>query len=570
MNSIKRIKVVKYFLSLIFLGLLIHLFLLQTVYYKKYEAQANSQHGVKIPLLAERGKILDAKKRPLAYNHLCASIRIFPQYLRSRDSVSNILAAYNLKSRSKIIEELNRNTSLFWFKKYINYDTACLIKKELLSRHFDNSVVVTDDQKRIYPFSNIVGSIVGFVGEEKGLAGIEFSLDTVLAGTPGWILLQKDATGNSYYWPSYPMQHPKNGNDVTLTIDLDIQGIAYTNLAKYVDSFQAIRGSVLVIDAINGAILALADYPDFNPENFYDYEGHLWKASAICDEFEPGSVYKLLICATALQSKNKDLLLSQIYNVSKGYLEISGKKIKDVHNNGIINFDEIFIKSSNIGVSLLSQMLSPQDFYLTERKFGFGIPTGIELPGEANGFVDPPQKLTALRFANNAFGQGVRATLLQLSMAYLTIAQDGLLLKPYIIKEIIQNNKIIYQGEKKIVRRVLDVDIAQKIKDILAQVVIRGTGQAARLDGLEVCGKTGTAQKLEPDGKYSSKKSIMTFIGFFPKEQPQYLIAVQIDEPKISRFAGQVTCPLFKEICTKILELNSPKQFDNHQNLVLR
>lgn len=570
MNSIKRIRIVKYFLSLIFLGLLIYLFLLQTVYSKKYEHQAECQHGVKIPLLAERGKIFDARYRPLVYNQLCASIRILPQYVRNKDSVADILASYKLKSRPDILNELTNKNSLYWFTKDLDYQTGNKLKKEVCKKRFDNSIVVADNIKRIYPFGHSLGSVIGFMGEEQGLAGLEFAYDAVLRGKPGWILLQKDAIGNNYYWPSYPMQSPQNGKDIILTIDLDIQDIVYKNLALFVDSFQAIRGSVIVMDAQSGAILALADYPDFDPQNFSDYSSNLWKSIPINDEFEPGSVYKLLICATALESSNREVLLSQQYNVSSGFITISGKKIKDVHNNGIIAFDEIFIKSSNIGVSLLSQMLTPEDFYLTERKFGFGLPTGIELPGEASGFIDPPSRLTALRFANNAFGQGIRATLIQLSMAYLSIAQDGLLLKPYIIKNIVDNNKIIYKGEKKNIRRVLDINTAQKIKEILAQVVIRGTGQAAKLDGYQVCGKTGTAQKLEPDGKYSAKKSIMIFIGFFPKENPQYLISILIDEPKISRFAGEVTCPMFKRIATKILELNSPKQINNNQNLVLR
>lgn len=555
MNTVNRIKFVKWVFSLILFGLLTYIFFLQTIDFKKYELKAESQHGVKIPLLAERGKILDRQGRALAHNQLCASIRILPQYVRSCDSVANILAGYNLKTRSEIIDELERNSSLFWFKKYIDYETASKIKKELHRRRFDNSVIVGDDLKRIYPFRHCLGSVVGFVGEEQGLAGIEFAFDTILRGTPGWILLQKDATGNNYYWPSYPMLSPKNGCDVILTIDLDIQKVVYDALAKYVDSLQALRGSALVISVADGAVLAIADYPDFDPQNFRTYESNLWKSSVVSDEFEPGSVYKLIICATALQSKNKDQLFTQKYDVSKGYIEISGKKIKDVHNNGIINFSEIFTKSSNVGVSMLSQVLDPQDFFLMERAFGFGNATGIELPGEANGYFDRPQYLTQLRFANNAFGQGVRVTLLQLAMAYLAVAKNGLLLKPYIIKEIVNNGKTIYQGEQKIVRRVLEENTAIVIKDILAQVVTQGTGRAAQLDDCQVCGKTGTAQKIEPDGKYSAKKSIMTFIGFFPKDNPKYLIATLIDEPKISRFAGETTCPLFKEIATKLLRL---------------
>ncbi len=570
MNTTKRIKFVKFILTVAFLGLTVYTILLQTVYYKKYKTIADSQHGTKVPIVAERGKILDAQNRPLAFNQLCASIVILPKYVRSIDSVANVLAPYNFKSRSEIVNDINNNNAYFWFKKFIDYNITDKLKKDLLKYRIANSVYITDDPKRVYPFGASIGSIVGFLGDERGRAGLEFSFDTILRGTPGWVLLQKDAIGNNYYWPSYPNQPPVNGNDIVLTLDLDIQEIAYKNLAKYVDSFQALRGSIVVVNAKDAAILAMCDYPDFDPQDFNKYPSHLWKATPICDEFEPGSVYKLFICATALESDKKDFLLAQTYDVSKGFIEISGKKIKDVHNNGKIDFENIFIKSSNIGVSMLSQIVSPQDFYSIERKFGLGLPTGIELPGEATGYLDKPQYLTALRFANNSFGQGVRATLLQLSMAYLTIANDGVLLKPYIIKEIANNGKCIYRGEKKVVRKVLDSNIAWQVKEILGRAVSEGTGRGAQLDDNPVCGKTGTAQKIEPNGKYSDKKSMMTFIGFFPKDDPQYLIAVYVDEPKISRFAGEVTCPLFKTIATRILRLRNQPIAPNNQNIVLK
>jgi cell division protein FtsI/penicillin-binding protein 2 len=530
---------------------------------------AGSQHGVSIPLLAERGKILDCKYRPLAYNQLCASIRILPQYVResSRDSVAALIASYNLKPRSEIFHQLTTNKNLFWFKKYIDYEIACSLKQQLRKRKFDNSIIVADDIKRIYPFGASIGSVTGFIGDEKGLAGIECNYDTILKGIEGWMLLQKDATGNNYAWPTYPTQKPLNGNDVILTIDLDIQDMVYRELENAVNQFKALRGQVIVLDAKDGAVLALTEYPDYDPQDFMNSSPNLWKAASISDEFEPGSVYKLIICATALEAPNRNALLSQKYDVSNGFISVSGRKIKDVHNNGIIDFNNIFIKSSNIGVTILSQNLDPANFYLKQRAFGFGLPTGIELPGEASGYVDRPSKITSLRFANNAFGQGLRATLIQLSMAYLTIAQNGELLKPYLVKEIRKNNNILFRNKKTVVRRVLNTSDAQMIKEILANVVTHGTGRAACLEEYQVCGKTGTAQKIEPDGKYSQTKSIMTFIGFFPKENPRYLIAVLVDEPKISRFAGEVTCPLFQNIAQKILHLEKPG--NNHDDHLL-
>jgi cell division protein FtsI/penicillin-binding protein 2 len=267
----------------------------------------------------------------------------------------------------------------------------------------------------------------------------------------------------------------------------------------------------------------------------------------------------LVILTTALESQNRDKLLSEKFDVSQGYIIISGKKIKDTHRTKILDFPGIFIHSSNIGVSMLSQKLDALDFYLMARKLGFTLPTGIELPGEASGYLDSPKKIKkALRFANNAFGQGLRVNFLQLANAYLAIANNGILLKPYIVKEIVSPVQgTIYKGEKTEVRRALDINVAQISKEILSRVVSEGSGVKAALDVYEVCGKTGTAQKLV-NGVYSSEKSLMTFIGFFPKNEPKYLIAVLVDEPKrtlMTRFAGDVTCPLFKNIASNIIRL---------------
>ncbi len=555
-NIIKRIKLIKYIISITFLGLLIDLFIIQIVQYRKYEQLARNEHWQKDTLIAERGRILDIKYRPLAFSQLCATVSVHPKYVRNPDSLAEILSAFEIGEKTEILNRIYRSKEYFTFSKQIEYNRAIKLKEILKKYRFANCVTVNDAMKRIYPSSEVTASIIGFTGKEHGLAGIENYFDKILSGEPGWILKQKDAIGNNYVWPSYPVKRPVAGCDLVLTIDLDMQEIAYQTLKKYVENLKAIRGSVIILDADDAAVLAMADYPDYDPNNFAESDRNLWKASAVSDEFEPGSVFKLVICATALEELSHEYLFSKKWDVSKGYIEISNRKIKDVHNNGIVDFYDIFAKSSNIGVSLLSQEISAEKFYLMARKFGFGLPTSIELPGEASGYLDRPALMTPLRFANNSFGQGLRVTLLQLASAYLAIAQNGLLLKPYIVKQIIKGDKITYQGKKTIVRRVISEENASIIKDILAQVVIRGTGRAAAIADCQVCGKTGTSQKIEADGTYSATKSMMTFVGFFPKDNPKYLIALLIDEPKLSRFAGETTCPAFREIASRIKYTN--------------
>ncbi len=562
-NVIKRIKLIKWGISITFAGLLIYLFITQIVEYQKYEKLARSEHWQKDTLIAERGRILDRQYRLLAFCQLSATVSVHPRYVRNPDSAAQILSALGIGEKSEILNKLIQSKEYFTFARMIEYEQALKLKEVLRRHRFTNCVYVNDATKRIYPFNEVTASVVGIIGKEHGLAGIENYFDKVLSGEPGWILKQKDAIGNHYVWPSYPIKQPIAGSDVVLTIDVDMQQLAYQTLQKYVENLQAIRGSIVILDVKDAAVLAMVDYPDYNPDKFVATDRNLWKASAISDEFEPGSVFKLVICASALELLPTEHLLSKKWDVSKGYIEIAGKKIKDVHNNGIVDFYDIFAKSSNIGVSLLSQEIPAENFYEMARRFGFGLTTGIELPGEANGYLDRPQSMTQLRLANNSFGQGLRVTLLQLATAYLAVAQNGLLLKPYIVKEIIKNGKITYQGQKKIVRRVMSEKNAEIIKDILGQVVNRGTGRAAALYDCQVCGKTGTSQKIEPNGTYSATKSIMTFVGFFPQNNPQFLIAVMIDEPKRSRFAGETTCPAFREIALRIKYTN---EFVNKMN----
>ncbi|MDH5185684.1 MAG: penicillin-binding protein 2 [candidate division WOR-3 bacterium] len=564
MHEINRLRIVKKILIGFWTIGLVYVFFLQVVKGKKYEKRAKGLHEIEVELLAPRGQIFDRAGRCLALNRSCFSVSVLPQYLKNKNQAAAILAKCGVKNYKKTHRELLAKKRFFWYWKQLDYKVGRKLKEELKKAALSDAISVVDDKSRYYPFRDLLASAVGFVGStkpgiKKGWAGIEFQFDSILSGKPGRMVLGRDGLGNLYPHPSHPIEASNPGCDILLTLDLDIQQIAYQELKSWVEVNKAIFGSVLVLDVWTGEILAMVDYPDFDPNRYQRYNSNRWTPYAITSEFEPGSSFKLVILATALESQNRERLLKEQYDVSQGYIVVSGKKIKDSHKAKIIDFLEIFIHSSNIGVSLLSQKLSATDFYLTARKLGFTLPTGIELPGEADGCLDKPRRLKrALRFANNSFGQGLRVNLLQLANAYLTVANDGILLKPYIVKEILNSSQtVVYRGKRTEVRQALDIPTAHLIKEILARVVTEGSGVKAALDDYEVCGKTGTAQKLE-NGRYSSEKSLMTFIGFFPKATPKYLVAILIDEPKRSiqtRFAGDVTGPLFRNIATRIIRL---------------
>ncbi len=576
MHDIGRIKIVKMALIVFWVIGLIYVFYLQIISGEKYSKLARVLHEVKAELLAPRGQIYDRDGFCIAANRSCFSVSVLPQYLENKKAAADVLAECGMKDYRSTLREINQRKIFFWYLKQIDYHIGKKLIKKLKESGLNGAISVVEDKDRYYPFRDMMASVLGFVGTikpgtKKGWAGIEFEFDSLLSGKPGSTIFGRDGLGNIYPHPAYPIENAIPGCDIFLTLDLDIQQIVYEELKSCIEKHQAIIGSVLVMDVQTGEILAMVDYPDFDPNHYQKYNSKRWTSNAVVNEFEPGSSFKLTILATALNSQKREYLWKKKYDVSKGYIVISGKKIKDSHKAKIINFKEIFIHSSNIGVCLLSQELEAKDFYLTARKLGFTDLTGVELPGEANGYLDKPRKLRKpLRFANNAFGQGLRVNFLQLANSYSAVANNGVLLKPYIVKKIVNScNEIIYQGEKTVIRQALDKTTVESIKEILSRVVTDGSGVKAKLDNYEVCGKTGTAQKLE-NGKYSSEKSLMTFIGFFPKNKPKYLIGVLVDEPKRTqetRFAGDVTCPLFKNIATRLVRLKQLELKDIVNNM---
>lgn len=539
----------------LWLGLFQRLACVQLVRWKHYESEAQRQHSAKLELKPSRGRIFDRYGRALALNRSCCSIRILPQYARDRDTLAAILAEFGLGGRSAIRHELRGHDRLFWFRRHVDYRLADSLRRTLGRRRFANCTLVDDDNMRVYPYGDACAKLVGFVGTERGLAAIESRFDSVLRGRSGWVQLQRDAVGQCLPYPSYPRKDPSAGADIRLTLDVDIQQICHQALRRAVLGTDALGGSVVVLSARTGEVLALTDYPSYDPARFPVFAESLYRCAAVCDQFEPGSSFKIVIGAAALESPRACEFTSRSYDVSTGFIELAGYRISDVHLNGILDFDGLFVKSSNPGCAMLSLDVDRELFYLTARAMGFGSAVGIDLPGEGSGAVDKPSRLTALRLANNSFGQGVTVTLLQLAAAYLCIANEGVYLRPYLVESVEAGDRTIRRCGRAEVRRAVSSSSARRLKAILSDVVLEGTGTAAAIPGVEVCGKTGTAQKVEPGGGYSKTRARMSFVGFFPTDSPAYVVALMVDEPRAERFASTVACPAFRDIGERILAL---------------
>ncbi len=547
-QPVSRTKVLIAAAAAVWTGLLCFLGYVQLGRWKHYERQAMGQHGETLDLHAARGRVFEAGGRPLTLNRSCCSIRILPQWARNKDTLAAILAEFGLAERKAIARELYRRDRLFWFRRDVDYAAGDSLRRVLVERQFSNCTYVDDENERVYPHGELCANIVGFTGDDRGRAGLESEYDSVLRGSGGWVQLQRDAIGRAFPYPSFPTRRPVAGLDIHLTLDLDVQQICYDALKQRVEECGALRGSAIVLDATKGSIMGLADYPGYDPMRFAAFPRESYKSAAVSDQIEPGSSFKLVVCAAALESPDADRLTRQTFDVSSGFLEIGKYKIHDVHKNGVLDFAGLFIKSSNPGCALLSMHLEPEKYYEVARALGFGNAIGIGLPNEGSGRIDPPEKLNRLRFANIAFGQGVTVTLLQLAGAYLCVANDGAYLRPYLIESVRQSGRVVRRFNPSRLRQALKPETARRMKDILERAVVEGTGVLAQIEGVSVCGKTGTAQKVEPGIGYSRTRSRMTFIGFFPKERPRYVIAVLIDEPKTERFAGTAACPVFKQI----------------------
>lgn len=555
-SLVRRCRIVEIVILLVWGGMVYRLLGVQILRWRFYELEAGRLHFRRIELLGKRGAVYDHKGRQLTLNRSTCSIRVLPQWVRDKDTLAQIFADFGLGTYLENWSLLNRYKRLFWFRRRVDFALGDSLRSVLVRRRFRNAVLVENDYQRVYPYREACADVVGFVGAEGGLAGVEWEFDRVLRGEPGWIMVQKDARGFDYPSPNFPRKDPKPGNDVYLTIDADVQEICYKALKNGVVRTRAQKGAIVVLDAQTGAIRALVDYPGYDPNRFKDFSPELYKVTAVADQFEPGSVFKIVICAAALEGSNHERFANRVYDVSSGYIQIGAKKIKDVHPNGVLSFDSVFINSSNPACALMALEIDPELFYAIARRLGFGEKVGIGLPDEAPGCIDPPQRLqNRLRLATISFGQGMTVTLLQLAAAYLCVANDGWYLKPYLIERLSNGMSGQQLSAGKPIRRALQETAAKRIKDILERVVTNGTGKLASIPGVRVCGKTGTAQKVEPWGGYSTRRSQMSFVGFFPKDNPRYVIAVMIDEPKTVRFASSAACPVFKEIGERLLEL---------------
>ena len=545
-----RQKLVGGFCFLLWLLLFFRLAFLQVVMGRAYGTVAESQHKVKVPLLSERGDILDRNGRLLTGSLEVQSIYALPDHVKNKESTAGEIATLGLGTSKEILSLLQKRKRFVWIRRDVEREIVHKLRELDLE-----GIGVAKDQRRYYPRGSLAGNLLGFVGEDGvGLEGVEYEFDQLLKGEKGWVILQRGARGGVYPFPEYPAMDPRRGKDILLTIDADIQSICEESLAKNVKRFHAKGGSVICLDPKTGEILAMANSPGYDPNRNGRGAPGVWRNRIITDLFEPGSTFKVVIDAAAVEKEVVEL--EERVDDGSGVIVVSGRKIRDPKKHGPYTFQQAVERSSNAASVRIAHRVGRRDLYLFARNFGFGNRTGIDLPGEANGVLPLPEEWSSIRFANIALGHGLSGTVLQLSMAFGAIANDGVLLEPRILLAV-GNAGRPPEVEPRVVRRVISLETTKVMKILLLGVVEQGTGRLASLPGLRIAGKTGTAQKVLEAGGYSKDRLITSFVGFFPVENPILLIACIVDEPKGNPWGATVSAPLFREITQKIVHLSS-------------
>lgn len=549
----KRSFVVIVGLFLWFLIILGRLIDLQVIHHEKLKNEAIEQNRYLRDIWPTRGTIRDAQGKILARSLPVPSLFLARVNGEDKDTllerVASLQAILPLSFREiqRIKNRLDQGDRFIWIKRKITWEELEKVKQAKIPGIFAQT-----ESKRFYPLGSHLAHVLGGVDiDDLGLSGIEYKYNDYLQGKKGRVLICRDALRRKYDLQVIEPTVP--GYDLILTIDSQIQYIAERELEKAVIENQASWGTIIVSNPTTGEILAMASSPDYDPNYFPSVDPQAQINRAIQENFEPGSAFKIILAAASLEQRPESF--EQIYDCSAGYFSLGGLAIKDYKKFNLLSFPEIFIHSSNVGAIQVALELGPDNFYAWIKKFGFGNKTGIDLPGEESGILRPPQSWTIHSLPHLAVGYEISVTAIQLLQAINIIANKGILLRPRVVKAVVGPNGLEPLPSSPPERR-LSSEVACLIAEkILTKVVDVGTGKAASLDGFMAAGKTGTAQKFDPQLKtYSSSRHRSLFVGFVPVDKPAISIVVVIDEPKAGRYyGGEVAAPVFKEVARRVL-----------------
>jgi len=556
-----RLLTLKLGFALFFLMIAGRLTQVQFLQASKYQSIARKQYELTAEVPAVRGNIYDRNNNVLASNSMFVSFAADPKVVgENADEIARQFASAFGKSQSYYSAKLHSMKSsgslkrFVWLERHVRPEVAKRIEAQKLT-----GVVPIDEPKRLYHYDAVAGALIGFTDvDNKGISGIEVEFNEYLKGKDGSVIMQRDGLGRARASVDYPRIEPRNGYNLILTIDLAYQSIVEEELKRGVQKDKASAGLAVMLNPKTGEILALANVPGINPNDLGSYDINSARNRVVTDVFEPGSVFKVVTASAAyengLVTPEKKFYAEQGVYFATVSSRSKPQKITDTHPYEWLTFQGAIELSSNIVMAKISPTIGPERLYRQARNFGFGIPTGIDLPGEVRGRLKKPSEWSGTTLPTMAYGYEVSVTPLQIAMAYAAVANKGVLMKPYVVSQVQDSDgEVLFEQRPQIIRKVISDQTAALLVQAFEGVVERGTAKESHIQGVRIAGKTGTSKKVV-DGHYVVGSYTGSFVGFFPIEDPQVVCLVMIDNPQGGTYyGGTVSAPIFRAIADRII-----------------
>jgi len=542
-----------------FLGVLVPLLLLlpaarafnlQVQQQEALARRAERQSQMVERIAPKRGAIIDANGQPLAVSVPVPSVYAEREKVKDKRAAARNLSRVLGISSGTLYERLAKGSGFVWLCRMVEPEAARKVREMGIE-----GVGLRMESRRYYPNKELAGSVLGFVGTDKGLEGLENSLEEFLRGGDGLRVFNLDARGARMTPVSSWEKAPETGATVQLTLDRNIQFFVEQSLREGCSAIGASAGAAVILESRTGRILAMANYPGFNPNDFGRFDRQFYQNKAIHYVYEPGSTFKVVTIAAALEEKVFDDM--DILFCENGQFRVADALINDHVPHGWLTLSGIISKSSNIGATKVGLELGKETLGKYTRAFGFGRETGVLLPGEARGILREAKGWTRVDLANIAFGQGLGVTPLQMVNAVNTIATGGERLRPFLVERIMSpSGEVMMHNRPMVQGRVVSRETARTVAKMMVAVTRSGgSGENAAIPGYDVAGKTGTAQKFENSlGQYSKEKYIASFAGFVPASDPLITAIVVVDEPRKKIYGGTVAAPIWKDMVVKTLK----------------
>lgn len=556
-------------LTVLLLGICVlgKLFWVQVVNADELQKKAADKLTANINKKNPRGKIVDRNGEELAVSIMSGSLYADPLNMKDdpetmkgkaprdvRRVSADLLAPILKVDAEQLYKEFNEPLHFIYLQRTMEPKDVEKVK-QIIKEHKLPGLYFLEESKRYYTKKHAAAQVLGFVGtDDKGLSGLELQLDSVLQGKETKYKAFFDTAGNQILGREYQKGERKsNLSTVYLTLDGKMQYVLEDAMDDAIARTKAKGAAAIIMDPYTGEILGMASRPTFDPNDFGKYPAASWSNKAVSMIYEPGSVFKPIVGCMGL---TEGLITPNTMIQDDGSIRIADRIIHnwDGEGMGLIPFSEVIKFSINTGMVQLGMKLGAEKMIDYSKKFGFGEPTKVDLPGEESGILYNPEDMYEPDIATMAIGQGIAVTPLQMLRAICAVANGGELLQPYIVKEIVDaNGNVIQKGEKKIVRRVLTEQVAAQMRMMMEKVVSEGGGKPAAIKGYRIAGKTGTAEKLAEGGGYAAGEYIASFVGFVPADKPKYAMLVMLDTPRGAFYGSQVSAPIFRDTLQQIL-----------------